>query len=270
MKAFPQIACAPTLKMGYENLLLLSGLGAMQPNTVIMPMLRYRKKNKNILDNKFVDDSSKSFQVLTKLISTSPADMDITHYTTFINSIYNFNKNVVLTANFKGFPFELLVSKNIQDIYKDEGSNNEINDLNTSNDKLLMSFDDDDLKEIDTEVDRIKKSSFDQNPNLEITQSKTRTNYWTFKQRIVPNILQQYVDVWLFAEDYTFDVELNDEYDKDFPMLIMQLSHILLQNKLWDKKAKLRVFIFVSSSWNTTKSEHFDAIIKKLRLGMNA
>ena len=41
IKAFPQVAVAPTARIAYQNLMLCSGLGAMRPNTVVLPMFRY-------------------------------------------------------------------------------------------------------------------------------------------------------------------------------------------------------------------------------------
>merc|ERR1712129_524570 len=51
LKAFPQIAVAKTLRSGYENLILLSGLGAMEPNTIVLPMLRLKKRSKDVMDD---------------------------------------------------------------------------------------------------------------------------------------------------------------------------------------------------------------------------
>ncbi|KNC51837.1 amino acid permease [Thecamonas trahens ATCC 50062] len=38
IKAFPQICNAPSARLGYQSLLQMSGLGAMTPNTVVLPM----------------------------------------------------------------------------------------------------------------------------------------------------------------------------------------------------------------------------------------
>jgi len=58
-----------------------------------------------------------------------------------------------------------------------------------------------------------------------------------------------WIDVWLFASDYTFNLSniQNNNRDDTFPMLMMQLGHILVQNKVWVKKAhaKLRVLLMV-------------------------
>ncbi len=46
MRIFQQVSVAPNARVGYENLLLLCGLGAMQPNTVVLPLLRQKRKRK--------------------------------------------------------------------------------------------------------------------------------------------------------------------------------------------------------------------------------
>eukprot|EP01084_Bolivina_argentea_P108178 193324_1 len=47
LKAFPQINIAPNIRNGLENLILLSGLGALQANTIVLPLIRIHKKENN-------------------------------------------------------------------------------------------------------------------------------------------------------------------------------------------------------------------------------
>merc|ERR1712113_1021781 len=63
------------------------------------------------------------------------------------------------------------------------------------------------------------------------------------------------------------DIQSNAK-DNVFPMLMMQISHILLQNKVWIKtaKAKLRVLLIINNEWNAIDRNVFDAMLKKLRL----
>eukprot|EP00483_Globobulimina_turgida_P007359 UN07373 len=51
-------------------------------------------------------------------------------------------------------------------------------------------------------------------------------------------------------------------------MLMMQLSHILLRNKVWIKKAKvkLRVLLFVNNKWAQNDKINFEKLLKQLRL----
>ena len=76
------------------------------------------------------------------------------------------------------------------------------------------------------------------------------------------------MDIWLFASDYTFSLS-DKSKDIGFPMLMMQLAHILLQNKVWDKAAGLRVFLLVNNKWNESDQQNFDTMVKDLRLGID-
>merc|ERR1712129_148521 len=101
------------------------------------------------------------------------------------------------------------------------------------------------------------------------SQTRSATNYWTFTSQSTPNIRNQWVDIWLFADDYIFNLTQRSIKDSGFPMLIMQLSHILLQNKVWDKAAGLRVFLLVNSEWNERNQVNFDTLVRNLRLGID-
>jgi len=100
------------------------------------------------------------------------------------------------------------------------------------------------------------------------SMNQSATNYWTFTSHKTPDLRNQWVDIWLFADDYSFDLA-DRSRDRGFPMLIMQLSHILLQNKVWDKAAGLRVFLLVDNRWNEEDQHNFDDIVKELRLGID-
>jgi len=74
------------------------------------------------------------------------------------------------------------------------------------------------------------------------------------------------VDVWISGDKYTYDYKDQNHKDKTFPMLMMQLAHILMLNKVWDKKANLRVFLLVNEHWQTSDRDKFDIIMKDLRI----
>ena len=102
--------------------------------------------------------------------------------------------------------------------------------------------------------------------SLNASVSSQQSGYWTFgRSGSRPAINNQWVDVWLFTDDYSFDLETNS-MDSGFPMLLMQLAHILLLNKVWEKAAGLRVMLVVPNSWTTEDQNHFDALINELRL----
>eukprot|EP01083_Nonionella_stella_P181753 652076_1 len=250
LKAFPQIAVSNTLRAGYENLILLSGLGAMEPNTIVLPMLRIKKKEEHKHDDEEQEEEEKQSTValesLKTLVQLSPADMDPVEYVTLCKNILTFNRNIVMTANIHSLDFELVVSQTIAQFIEKEHNKSNSPPVVGAEGNLQMSI------QLDGDA----------------SNTNTATNYWTFTSQQTPNIRNQWVDIWLFADDYTFN--LKDRLcDRGFPMLIMQLSHILLQNKVWDKAAGLRVFLLVNNAWNEGDQLNFDNIVKELRLGID-
>eukprot|EP01084_Bolivina_argentea_P100138 179882_1 len=97
LKAFPQINVAPNMRNGLENLILLSGLGALQPNTVILPILQND------------EEEEEKVQQQDDLVPQSPASMDVDEYTQLLRNILAFHKNIIITANFGAIHSSLIV-----------------------------------------------------------------------------------------------------------------------------------------------------------------
>ena len=361
LKAFPQIAVSNSLRAGYENLILLSGLGAMEPNTIVLPMLRikqpdnkdknkskqYQKlkkrggKNKNDIEEDIDDDEEEeeeeeeeeqkndqlaiameekhnndnddsfnnalsldnndgndnnnyllpkrqsiAMESLKTLVRLSPAEMDPVEYIKLCTNILKFNRNIVMTANIHSLDFQLVISQNIAQVIEKRKTDknglggsglNDVSPPHVDTSKGNLQIDSQSLNE-QRDINKLSAKSVDSSFIEDSRMSETvmtqtsinnsATNYWTFTSHQTPNIRNQWVDIWLFADDYTFD--LNDTTkDYGFPMLIMQLAHILLQNKVWDKAAGLRVFLLVNNKWNESDQLNFDTIVKDLRLGID-
>eukprot|EP01084_Bolivina_argentea_P171737 297544_1 len=133
--------------------------------------------------------SSIHLESLKSLVKQTPADMDPIEYIKMCRNILKFNRNIVMTANIYSLDFQLVVSQNIQQVVekKHNKPTTIINKGNIQN-----------IEIIDDEISNSKS----------INNTATGTNYWTFEQYKSPNIRNQWVDVWLFARDYTFN--LND------------------------------------------------------------
>ena len=338
IKAFPQISAAvggggdeddrkskddddrylKHVRDGYENLLLLSGLGAMQPNTVVMPLVQAnnktigeltarmssvgdvsgardgddgddgdvktgqgkKKKKKgqskiSVPDEEMEEDSkeeevdenemllfSKMTEKERELIVESPEILNYNQYMKMLYNILKFEKNLVLTHNFDQLDTALIGSEQIQKFIKrhPDRYNNPSNIAKIPNINLYFNS---------------------------VVSLDSNFKYW--------------VDVWLFSDDYSFDINLNDdddgvsgggnvemsrnenengngngngglnEYDNDFPMLMMQLAHLILLNRKWGSIAKLRIFIVIKEDeeWNNSKQKRFDDILKELRLSVD-
>ena len=118
IKAFPQIAVAPTPRIGYENLLLLSGLGAMQPNTVVLPLLRSdlskklgKKRNEKEEKQRRMSVFNAIPDEMKRMVVDSPANLDPLEYVTLLRNIVKVNKNIIVTYNFEHLDYQLLVSE---------------------------------------------------------------------------------------------------------------------------------------------------------------
>lgn len=68
IKAFPQIAITATARSGYENLLLLCGLGAMQPNTVVFPLIRNFGDDASLEKKGMIDSLTHSLTLCTHFV----------------------------------------------------------------------------------------------------------------------------------------------------------------------------------------------------------
>lgn len=343
LKAFPQINVAPNVRNGLENLILLSGLGALQPNTVILPVIRIKSNkkkkqleqindneklqemeeekeekvesqdvsnsednynnndddknghndkleqngheeedeedqdeenkeieeeeereitrttthsfmNSNIISEYDMDGNLDKSKTIEALVPQSPADMDPDQYTKLCQNILKYDKNVIITANFHSFDTSLIVSDKLQQ----------------RNESIIN------MDKEQKERRRIKgrePSAFSvQSTNSDDAFLDKTINHDFIKNASVPKYREeaQWIDVWLFANDYTFNFMDIDNNCKDniFPMLIMQLSHILLQNKVWIKKAKakLRVLLMVDNKWEASDKRNFEMLLKQLRL----
>eukprot|EP00485_Elphidium_margaritaceum_P002943 CAMPEP_0202707636 /NCGR_PEP_ID=MMETSP1385-20130828/19934_1 /ASSEMBLY_ACC=CAM_ASM_000861 /TAXON_ID=933848 /ORGANISM="Elphidium margaritaceum" /LENGTH=969 /DNA_ID=CAMNT_0049366387 /DNA_START=21 /DNA_END=2930 /DNA_ORIENTATION=+ len=266
LKAFPQIAVASTVRAGYENLILLSGLGAMRPNTIVLPLLRLKLPSSQVIssldraDNNVVEEEEKktsdSFR-LKALVQTTPAEMDALDYTKLCRNILRFKRNIVMTANMHSLDSELVVSERLAQAIEEQYAstdllNNKVSDERTSN---------------------IQQPPKKKTPKTKTTAAAaTAANYWTFaSKKESQNIGNEWVDIWLFAEDYSLNLDAEHAaMDRGFPMLIMQFAHILLTNKVWDKAAGLRVFLLVGDEWSDDDQQRFSAIVKDLRLDVDS
>jgi len=342
LKAFPQINVAPDLRHGLENLILLSGLGALQANTVVLPLIRIRNdsaqklgkiavaaqqdqqrqtvdddKNENEdgdhVDEEHDDDDTKETQheqqdeeekedtqqqqaneeedeekdkqldddstdytrsfttdsrlitdyhldvaapskTMQAMVPQTPADLDVNEYSTLCRNILAYRRNVVMTANFHAFDSQLIVSDALQKVLAQPKN----------------SFFE--MEPVGASMDDSNKTHKAQNFSVQEESFLTKTvTHDYINDAAVPKSREeaQWIDVWLFANDYTFESHAVEHNCKDdvFPMLIMQLAHVLLRNKVWKKSnAKLRVLLMVGNKWGQDDKHNFEALLQHLRL----
>ncbi|ETO30640.1 hypothetical protein RFI_06481 [Reticulomyxa filosa] len=343
IKAFPQICISPTPRVGYENILLLCGLGAMQPNIVVLPFLRSitqvpaqiqaqdlsELSQKNNSNNEAKDTSSSEMKNdIANLIVNSPAEMSALDYLMLLKNILQIEKNVVVTDNFTKLDYELLVSRPIKDqvqlhskrhsdhnpssdiwicfsfffflsickyiMYvcfknkednenkedKEDKEDNEDNaDKKDKKDKKTMTIKQEDKKDKENKEDSEEKKNVEDEDEVNETSEdthedgknnsglqKTWQSYWTKLKKTQETLSGKWVDVWIWANAYTYDLRDQDKKDMAFPMLMMQLAHIIMLNRVWDKKASLRVMLVVDEHWTPKHDSQFGEMIRELRL----
>jgi len=206
------------------------------------------------------------------LVPQTPASIEANEYTKLLRNILKFNKNVVITANFHSFASQLIVSDQIQEDFARQ--NGDVEMLSTPNHSPQRSH------TSNTGSDASSKSSKKEHGKMETMISipgddafLSRTVHHDVVQNAsVPAMREeaQWIDVWLFASDYTFNFSniQNNHRDDTFPMLMCQLAHILVQNKVWVKKAhaKWRILFMANNQWDQQDRANFDAIMQQLRL----
>jgi len=261
LKAFPQISVAPTLRAGLESLVLLSGLGALQPNTVLLPLIKTQRDAELELSAasaqlEIASEANANAKPMQALVPQTPAALPAAEYVALCRSILRFDRNVVVTANFHAFDDQLLVSAKMHSDFADR---REVAMEMSAMDELSKSAD---TAERDASADGDDDDAF---------LSATVQHDVVVRAPIpLTRDSSQWIDVWLFARDYSLRMERLDENRKDgvFPMLLLQLAHILLRNKVWSRRAgaRLRVLLFVDNRWAQSDQQRFEATLKELRL----
>jgi len=184
-KAFPQVAIGADLRTCYQNLMLLAGLGAMSPNTVVIPQwkepVEEREKKGMKLPRRSSVFKSMDQAMMQQVIQASNVDM--LGWVECLQDILAMRKNIVVTNNFSGFDYQLISSKKLMQIYKRKQRNGESGSSHS-------------------------------------------------------------LDVVIQADDY--DWTTGKSGDTGFPMLLLQLAHIVSLNKKWQRIAHMRILLFIS------------------------
>ena len=122
--------------------------------------------------------------------------MEYQEYMKFLRYILSMKKNIILTDNFEYFNYNLIASKPMQ-------------------------------------------NHFNITPTITpiLSSESILSNTIKRKKMMLPDTTDnKWIDVWIFADEYSFDInDLENEgnHDNIFPMLLMQFAHILSINKVW-------------------------------------
>jgi len=185
-KAFPQVAIGPDLRTCYQNLMLLAGLGAMSPNTVVIPC--WKQVDEDLSQQpKIVSRRSSIFKTVDQSMMMQIIQQSVTDKTRWVECLQDvlaMRKNIVVTDNFSEFDIQLISSTLLKQRYQ-----------------------------------RAKR-----NPDTISTAHS--------------------LDVVIQADDYSFDAETTG--DVGFPMLLLQLAHIVSLNKKWQRVVHMRILLFIN------------------------
>lgn len=245
IKAFSQTAVAPSIRLGCQNLLMMGGIGALMPNTVVLPLLfdedgndksmsvslksnlrNFLRKKSSLKITSLSQDFLASAQIPIGDLSmkhTESRMLDILEYLGIIRDILISKKNVIIAENFESYNLNLLNSVSIQQYVR--------RTTNASNDKELMS-----------PASSIKEK---------LLQTKMKK-----KKRI---------DVWIDCSAYTWDM-VSSKRDSGFPALMLQLAFIVSQNPQFARGSQIRAILLVELNCHEKAKEVFLRCCKLLRL----
>jgi len=118
-KAFPQIAIGPDLRSCYQNLMLLAGLGAMSPNTIVIPQWTGSGETSGSLTLQRRNSVFKSIEAAKKIqLKKGAASVQKREWIECLSDVLVMRKNIVVTTNFEDLDHQLLGSSKLKESYQ--------------------------------------------------------------------------------------------------------------------------------------------------------
>jgi hypothetical protein len=220
---------------------------------------------------------------LRRHVVESPAQMNCRDYALMLRHILRLSKNMLITANFDKLHHALVVSSSLQTRVEARKKKQKKRSKAKSEWRSRQQRDNPEDDAVDSSSKKKKTmkltSASDETGALSAVAGGAEEEETALlavtatAPQAYDHTMLEFVDVWLFADDYTY--ELGDRHtgdvkmekpDGNFPMLIMQLAHIILLNRIWTKQAKLRVILVVDDEWDVDQQAKFDSAIRELRL----
>jgi len=218
VKAFPKTTVASTVRLGYQNLIMTAGLGAMVPNTIVLPLINTPLMNlnpslkaelKDFLEerlerrkNSILSEASISSIFGERLDLKIGGSTNIKEFLSIVRDILSTHRNILVTENFEAFDSDLLNSLSIQDYVHSNtiGIRGPINGLSSRRHRLE--------KQSCVEMKRI--------------------------------------DVWIDCSTYDWNLKMSQR-DSGFPALMMQLAFIVSRNPNFSRNSRLRGILLIRS-----------------------
>jgi len=245
IKAFSQTAVAPSIRLGCQNLLMMGGIGALMPNTIVLPLLfdeegRDKQMSSNLKYNLRNFVGKKSSMGITHLsqdfLASAEIDigdlsmkhkesknLDVLEYLGIINDVLISKKNVIVAENFETYNLKLLNSVSIQQYVRRA--------TGACSEQELLS------------------------PGSTIKEKLLQTTLEKKKR----------IDVWIDFSAYSWDMA-NSKRDSGFPALMLQLAFVVSQNPQFARGSKIRAILLVELNRDEKAKEVFLSCCKVLRL----
>jgi len=236
IKAFAKTAVAPTIRLGYQNLMMMGGLGAMEPNTVVLPLIDAPNKDINTGMRKdlkdFIERRRKNRPASLIDIFADPREaslglpdfnkpksargkfsMDVSEFLWILRDVLATNKNIVVTENFEEFDCDLLNSSALQKYIL--GNRPSDHRPGVNREKADVELESVVSKESEAKADAPEKTPYKR------------------------------VDVWIDCNKYSWSLEMSYK-DSGAPALMMQLAFITTQNARFARMSRLRVLLLTN------------------------
>jgi len=274
IKAFTQTAVAPSFRIGCQNLLMMGGIGALTPNTVVVPLVFDEEGKDKAMSSSLKSklgnfiEKKKSARRFSQLLSgcellsgyesqvindmsmksqnMSNNKLNITEYMGILRDILVSNRNVLIAENFEKYDDELLNSLSIQQWVR-KSLNQDKDKLKTQNAKMRPPINYNSLRE-----DSVSSA-------LELEPVAP-----------VPVDTIKLIDVWINCIAYTWDTD-SSRRDSGFPALMMQLAFIISQNPRFARRSRIRAILLVQQGHDQEEAQIvFLKCCKTLRLTVDS
>merc|ERR1719233_608244 len=218
VKAFPKTTVAPTVRIGYQNLIMTAGLGAMVPNTIVLPLINTPLMNlnpslkaelKDFLEerlerrkNSIFSEASISSMFGERLELKIGGSTNIKEFLSIVRDILSTHRNILVTENFEAFDSDLLNSLSIQDYVHSNaiGIRDPVNGMSSGR-------------------HRLEKQSY---------------------------VEMRRIDVWIDCSTYDWNLK-KSQRDSGFPALMMQLAFIVSRNPNFSRNSRIRGILLIRS-----------------------
>eukprot|EP00494_Astrolonche_serrata_P031026 UN31295 len=119
-KAFPQVSIGADFRSCYQNLMLLAGLGAMSPSTVVFPFWRSggdkpQRKMTNPLTEKQVSIFETLNEQLQMKLRGEVGGISKVEWIESLHDVLAMQKNIVISHHFQLLDFNLIDSSKLQE-----------------------------------------------------------------------------------------------------------------------------------------------------------